>query len=195
MLKTLITTAAMILTTAAAAETLPARWAVGKTVSGLAITQVLDGDTLRVRDGRQDVNIRLAGIDAHEWGQVCTARSGRVPCGELATQALTRLIDGVTVACRSARMHGYCLTRSAAVACRVTDHDRTPGRAPRPVAVCRTTRTADLGAELVRAGLAAPAYGTQYEADYRRAAAIGAGMHRTGVFADPRNSPKAYRRQ
>ena len=57
---------------------------------------VVDGDTLDINDTR----IRLHGIDAPESGQKCANKSGgEWRCGQSATKALSRLVDGKTVFC------------------------------------------------------------------------------------------------
>ena len=90
--------------------------------------RVVDGDTLELADGNR---VRLWGIDAVEGSQVCR-RDGRPwRCGDDATEALRRLIDGRKLACEARDVDRY-------------------GRA---VAVCRVDG-ADIGAELVRQGWA-----------------------------------------
>lgn len=72
---------------------------------------VLDGDTLRLADGRP---LRLQGIDAPEIDQVCDKPSGTYPCGRAARSALVRLVSGSSVVCvldgsdRYGRLLGRC---------------------------------------------------------------------------------------
>ncbi len=88
---------------------------------------VVDGGTLVVA-GR---TIRLWGIAALELTRQCDSATGPVPCGVMALDGLTRLIDGRPVECK------------------IRDID-DKGRL---VAVCRAGR-ADIGAVMVRSGLA-----------------------------------------
>lgn len=99
---------------------------------------VIDGDSLRL-GGRE---IRLFGIDAPEGRQTCERADGSAwPCGREATTLLKRLVSG------------------SAVACRGRDEDRYG----RLVATC-TAGDTDLGAELVRRGMAVAyrAHSTSY---------------------------------
>lgn len=77
--------------------------AIGETFSG-RVTQVVDGDTFRMRNA--SVRIRIWGLDAEETGTTQGAR---------ATQALERLIAGRTLTClvrdidRFGRIVGQCV--------------------------------------------------------------------------------------
>ena len=72
--------------------TLPAR--ADDTLRGNA--NIVDGDTIDIAG----IPIRLEGIDAAEQRQSCTGdNNSTVPCGELATKALARLIGGAPVTC------------------------------------------------------------------------------------------------
>lgn len=77
--------------------------AVGETFAG-RVTQVVDGDTFRMRNA--SVRIRIWGLDAEETG---TAQGVR------ATQALEQLIEGRTLTCfvrdidRFGRIVGQCV--------------------------------------------------------------------------------------
>ncbi len=65
------------------------------TVSGFA--EVIDGDSLRIAGAE----VRLEGIDAPEGRQTCRRDGAEWDCGEEARRALTRLIGGTRVTCRS----------------------------------------------------------------------------------------------
>ena len=65
---------------------------------------VLDGDSLRI-DGHE---VRLAGIDAPEFGQICQDASNRdFDCGERAKRELQQLAAAGDVACSSTREDRY----------------------------------------------------------------------------------------
>jgi endonuclease YncB( thermonuclease family) len=75
-------------------------------VSGIA--RVVDGDTLDLAGRR----VRLEGIDAPETGQKCPGRYvggllGSWRCGQAATAALARLVDGRRVSCESHEIDRY----------------------------------------------------------------------------------------
>lgn len=88
---------------------------------------VIDGDSLEIGV----TQIRLYGIDAFEGKQSCRASGAEWDCGEAAADKLRALVASQTVTCDARD---------------VDDYGRT-------VAVCHVGAT-DLGAELVRAGLA-----------------------------------------
>lgn len=95
------------------------------------MVEVVDGDTLRIVSRGE--KIRLLGIDACETGQKAITSSGQIlDCGVPATSAL---ID---------------LTKNRTLSCRITGRDRYK----RLLATCGTLETPDVGAELVRRGLA-----------------------------------------
>jgi endonuclease YncB( thermonuclease family) len=57
---------------------------------------IVDGDTIEIGG----IPVRLEGIDAPEQRQSCAGdNNSTVPCGELATKALARMIGGATVTC------------------------------------------------------------------------------------------------
>jgi endonuclease YncB( thermonuclease family) len=89
--------------------------------------KVIDGDSLEIGM----TQIRLYGIDAFEGKQSCGAGGGEWDCGEAAADKLRSLVGSRPVTCDGRD---------------VDDYGRT-------VAVCHSGET-DLGAELVRAGLA-----------------------------------------
>ena len=97
----------------------------------------IDGAVVHVRDGDTfDMNgrtIRLAGIDAPEYRQTCTAADGSDwPCGRAARSALEALIVQGRVTCEVV----------------TTDQYR------RTIARCATASVADIGQALVQGGMA-----------------------------------------
>ncbi|TIQ16593.1 thermonuclease family protein, partial [Mesorhizobium sp.] len=56
---------------------------------------VNDGDTITLGTER----IRMRGIDAPEYSQVCRKDGADYPCGKLARQSLVSLISGKPVSC------------------------------------------------------------------------------------------------
>ncbi len=132
------------------------------TVSGRVT--VTDGDSFEIAKTR----IRLNAVDAPEGRQTCV-RSGSIwPCGEAAAAKLRALVAGRTVSCTRKDEDSY----------------------GRMVAVC-SNGTADLGAEMVTAGLALAyrQYGDDYvdEEDAARAA-------RRGLWAGEFTPPWELRR-
>lgn len=110
--------------------------------------QAIDGDSLRL-DGEE---LRLEGIDAPEYRQTCTARSGApVDCGRAARRALAALLARGSVTCEIGRIDRY----------------------GRGLARCRVAGT-DINAALVRDGQAV-AYGG-YSAEENEAKAAGRGL-------------------
>jgi endonuclease YncB( thermonuclease family) len=109
--------------------------AVPDTVSGrVAVT---DGDSFEIAD----VRVRLHAVDAPEGRQTCVRNAAIWQCGEEAAAKLRALVAGRAVSCRKRDEDSY----------------------GRMVAVC-SNGAADLGAEMVSAGLAL-AY-RQYGDDY-----------------------------
>ena len=88
--------------------------------------RVIDGDSLDI-----ETKVRLFGVDAFEGPQVCTREGSPWRCGEAATNELRTLTAGRAITCSKRDIDQY----------------------GRTVAVCNNG-TADLGAELTRAGLA-----------------------------------------
>jgi endonuclease YncB( thermonuclease family) len=103
----------------------PAQFTAAKQTTGTAT--VVDGDSLRI--GR--VSIRLHAVDAPEGRQTCTRESVLWLCGEVAAQQLRELVGRNMIVCTEQDQDNY----------------------GRSVAVCRNG-SVDLGAEMVRAGLA-----------------------------------------
>jgi endonuclease YncB( thermonuclease family) len=121
--------------------------------------RVVDGDTIAL-DGRR---IRLAGIDAPELDQTCGSPERGYPCGEVARDALRRLVE------------------AGELACRVSGRDRYG----RDVAACEVGG-ADIGRTLVQRGLAL-AYG-RYLGEEREARSA-----RRGLWADSFVPPSRWR--
>lgn len=101
-------------------------------IPGLLV-RVVDGDTIAVGPQR----LRIFGIDAPELEQSCTdGRGAAYPCGVLAKQAMTDLIAGTDLKCRT------------------VDRDRYG----RPVVICVTQPITladlDIGAVMVQKGWA-----------------------------------------
>jgi endonuclease YncB( thermonuclease family) len=123
---------------------------------------VIDGDTLVI--GRR--HIRLFGIDAFEHDQTC----GRFRCGVEATSALRALIQGQTITCQQQDRDQY----------------------GRIVAICKLPSGLDLGAEMVRRGLAVDY--RRFTLDYMDEEAD-AKAHKRGAWARGFQSPLRYRRE
>ncbi len=64
-------------------------------VSPTGSARVIDGDSIEVGD----VEIRLQGIDAPEYGQICKSVETNSNCGKQAAQWLRKLIGGRSVVC------------------------------------------------------------------------------------------------
>lgn len=134
------------------------------------VVRVLDGDTLHV-DGQR---IRLDGIDAPELSQTCLdAQSRPWDCGQAARLRLAALVWGVRVACSPQGQDRY----------------------GRTLAVCSAGDIADIGAALVREGLAVnyDRYTSAYRFDQLRARAAGRGLWQ-GEFQTPEQWRHSRRR-
>jgi endonuclease YncB( thermonuclease family) len=129
-----------------------------ETLSGPA--RVIDGDTIELAGQ----SLRLAGLDAPELNQTCERGALAYRCGETARDALR------------------ALARADALTCRIEGRDRYG----RGLARCEAGGV-DLGASLVRRGLAV-AYGS-YAAEEAEARAGG-----LGVWAGPFERPADWRR-
>ncbi|AMJ59286.1 hypothetical protein AXW83_02300 [Bosea sp. PAMC 26642] len=132
----------------------PARHLVGA-------AQAIDGDSLRL--GGEE--LRLEGIDAPEYRQSCTARSGaQVDCGRTARRALVALLERGIVTCEIGRADRY----------------------GRGLARCRQGDT-DINATMVRDGQAVAYGGYRSEEDEAKAAG-------RGLWALRFERPEAWRR-
>ena len=123
--------------------------------------RVVDGDTIVVAE----VRVRIFGIDAPESRQSCTAGDGHdYFCGRVAASALAEKIAGRPVTCRP----------------------RTTDRYGRTVAVCFDAGDEDLGAWMVRAGVAIAyrKYSTVYVDDEDTARRARRGLW-AGEFVEP----------
>ncbi len=90
---------------------------------------VRDGDTLRIGD----TDVRLDGIDAPEYAQICKDGTGKDwPCGRIARTALAGLVAGHIITCEARARDEYS----------------------RIVAICRDERGNDLAAAMAAQGLA-----------------------------------------
>lgn len=119
--------------------------------------RAVDGDTLRL--GGAD--IRLIGIDAPEYDQTCRDTSGADwPCGRVAREQLASAVDGAETACAA---DGHDIYGRTLARCVVAG--------------------SDLGAAMVRGGLAIASGG--YAAEEREARAAARGLW-AGTFETPR---------
>jgi endonuclease YncB( thermonuclease family) len=71
--------------------------------SEAGMATVNDGDTITLGATR----IRLRGIDAPEYAQLCNRNGGDYACGKLARQALVTLIAKQPVSCEGSRLDRY----------------------------------------------------------------------------------------
>jgi len=104
-------------------------------VATVPLVQVIDGDSLTVRQEEATLTIRLTGLDAVEYRQDCGSEATRWPCGREARAALEKLAGRGPLHCELAAKDHYGRTLAA---CRT---------APFPDGI-------DLGAEMVRSGWA-----------------------------------------
>ena len=129
-----------------------------ETISG-RVSKLIDGDSFRIGA----VEIRLHAVDAFEGRQSCRRDGAAWDCGAAAAAKLRELTDGRNISCEKTDTDSY----------------------GRTVAICHSGE-ADLGAELVKAGLALAyrQYGDDYvdEEDQARGANRGAWA---GEFTPP----------
>lgn len=142
---------------------------------GPAIPDAITGETPRVRDGDtltlSGKTIRLAGIDAPEYHQLCATAAGvRWPCGKAARSQL----------------EAFALT--GPITCHSAAHDRYG----RDVAMCGTPAVPDFGAAMVRAGMAV-SLEERGDAPYPREQAD-AQSARRGVWQGRFQTPADWRR-
>ncbi len=91
---------------------------------GPAFANAIDGETLFIRG----IEVSLFGIDAVERDQICQDKDGKdYPCGQVATQALQRLVQAERVIC--APIVNVNDRRVLAV-CELTNEERPPPMAP-----------------------------------------------------------------
>lgn len=126
--------------------------------------KIIDGDSFEVGS----TTVRLYGIDAPEGRQPCLRDGREWRCGDAAATELRRLIGSRDVSCQKRDEDSY----------------------GRMVAVCHSG-TVDLGASMVRAGLAVAyrRYSDDYVAEERQAQAA-----RRGVWAGAFTAPEEWRR-
>jgi endonuclease YncB( thermonuclease family) len=119
---------------------------------------VIDGDSFRIGS----TEIRLHAVDAFEGRQSCGSGGSSWACGTAAANKLRELTDGRRVTCRKTDTDNY----------------------GRTVAVC-SNGAADLGAEMVRSGLALAyrQYGNDYVDEEDRARTQRLGAWATGFKA------------
>jgi endonuclease YncB( thermonuclease family) len=124
---------------------------------------VVDGDTLLVAGD----HVRLLNMDAFGSDQTCTWDGTEYPCGTDATRTLIGLISENEIRCEGDKRDRY----------------------NRPLVHC-WVGDLDLGKEMVRAGWAISANGTEYRADQEEA-----WRTRAGVWAGTFQNPADWRRE
>ena len=127
---------------------------------------VIDGDSFRIGDRE----VRLAGVDAPEYRQLCWDAAGRTwPCGKEARTALARLLEDGALACTKAAEDRY----------------------GRSLGHCRTTK-GDLGTSLAREGWALAARDERFAPPTKAIAEARAG--RRGVWRGRHEHPADWRK-
>jgi len=130
----------------------------------------IDGDTLR----SNDVEVRIYGIYAPELAQTCTSADGKEwACGREAQAKLRTMIGRFAVDCEPRARDKY----------------------KRVVAVCGTSKVADLGEALVRAGLAINLGGGDRGDGPYVDAEIEAQNAKRGIWAGNFERPSAWRQE
>lgn len=132
--------------------------------AGSGLVEVVDGDSLRIANAE----IRLQGIDAPEYRQLCQDAEGRdYACGKEARRALQSLVRNVVLDCTSMEADQY-------------------GRA---LSTCRTHDThQDVARELVLQGWA-----LAYRSQKYAVAEAAARRDRRGLWAGQFERPATYR--
>lgn len=129
--------------------------------------KVRDGDTLTM-DGK---DVRLYGIDAPEYAQICQNKAGRAwPCGEEARKKLVAIIGNDEVTCEAKAVDKF----------------------KRTVATCGTAKVPDIALALVEVGLAANGVDGG-EGPYAVSESL-AQVEKIGVWSGPFTDPAAWRR-
>jgi endonuclease YncB( thermonuclease family) len=132
--------------------------------------EAIDGDSLRV----SGAEMRLKGLDAPEYNQMCRALSGaELPCGRTARRALADMLRAKPITCT---VEGYDRYDRRLVHCRMAIKDQAAAEGQ------------DIGAILVRTGMAV-AYGG-YEAEEADARAA-----KRGIWATQFERPADYRKK
>ena len=140
----------------------------------IPLVHVIDGDSLTMRQGGEQIVIRLTGLDAVEYTQDCGRADGsRWPCGHEARSALEKLAGPGPLHCELAAKDAYHRTLAS---CRTR---------PFPDGV-------DIGAEMVRQGWAVATNGT-YLVEEGDAQAARRGIWQGG-FARPGDWRAAHQR-
>jgi endonuclease YncB( thermonuclease family) len=130
----------------------------------------IDVDSLRV----SGVEMRLKGLDAPEYAQMCRALSGAdLPCGRTSRRALADMLRSSPVTCT---VEGYDRYSRRLVHCRMATRDQAASEGQ------------DIGAVLVRTGMAV-AYG-DYQAEEAEARAA-----KRGIWATQFERPADYRKK
>lgn len=158
--------------------------AVAATLSGSAI--VIDGDTLDVAGKR----VRLAGIDAPEWDQVCwssAARVGRRSDRQDKIPLRAANSKGVWACGSSAHRALAALVRGRVVRCTVTGTDKYN----RALVACKAGRI-ELNSEMVRSGWAVAyrRYSDAYVGEEEEAKAA-----RRGIWSGTFKMPEEWRHE
>lgn len=140
-----------------------------------ARVHAIDGDSLALGSGPDARTIRLLGIDAPEYRQICTGGDGMSwPCGVHARDRLATLVKGQSVSCTIAARDQY----------------------HRELAHCATAGTRDVGAVMVREGWAMSnasiASASGYPVEEAQAARDQVGIWR-GTFDNPRDWRDTHR--
>ncbi len=129
--------------------------------------RVVDGDTLETPGGNR---VRIQGIDTPELDQQCRNDSGEYACGLVARQAMRRLVEGAGVRCAALGFDVY----------------------GRVLGICHDAAGRDIGAELVKTGMAMAyrRFSDRYLAQEAHARAA-----KIGIWSGPFTPPWEWRQQ